>query len=62
MLFQSGVRDRVENLYFAYLFVLRAVMKAGPQLEKYVYFTGMEAEDTLASRLIRKLVRMSLMY
>ena len=30
-----GVKDRVENLYFAYLFVLRAVMKAGPLLEAY---------------------------
>ena len=30
-----GVKDRVENLYFAYLFVLRAVMKAAPLLEAY---------------------------
>ncbi len=53
----AGVRDRVENLYFAYLFVLRAVLKAGPLLESYRYTTGVEGEDRLASRLIRNLVR-----
>jgi hypothetical protein len=33
-------REHVENLYFAYLFVLRAVMKAGPLLETIGYDTG----------------------
>jgi ERO1-like protein alpha len=36
----AEVRDRVENLYFAYLFVLRAVMKAGPLLQTVPYDTG----------------------
>ena len=29
----QGWRERVENLYFAYLFVLRATLKAAPLLE-----------------------------
>ena len=52
----AGVKDRVENLYFAYLFVLRAVMKAGPLLEAYQYRTGFDAEDAMSARLMRKLV------
>ena len=51
------VKDRVENLYFAFLFVLRAVIKAGPLLERFHYETGVTAEDDLASKLIRGLVR-----
>ena len=41
----AGVRERVENLYFAYLFVLRATLKAAPLLEDIAYDTGFPEED-----------------
>jgi len=50
-------RDRVKNLYFAYLFVLRAVMKAAPVLTSYQYDTGLVKEDQLTQQLITQLVR-----
>lgn len=49
------VRDRIENLYFAYLFVLRAVGKAQPILKDCVLETGSE-EDARAMTLLRGLV------
>ncbi len=52
----AHVRDRVENLYFAYLFVLRAVMKAGALLQQIPYDTGMATEDARTSELLRQLV------
>ena len=52
----EGVKDRIENLYFAYLFVLRAVMKAGPYLESVQYTTGMADQDSRSLELVRKLV------
>ena len=54
-----SVRDRVQNLYFAYLFVLRAVMKAAPLLETFEYRTGVDVEDALAARLMRRLVSLA---
>ncbi|KAG2497377.1 hypothetical protein HYH03_004535 [Edaphochlamys debaryana] len=50
------LRYRVENLYFAYLFVLRAVMKASPLLARYEYVTGLSEEDEQTSQMVRKLV------
>jgi ERO1-like protein alpha len=50
------VADRVENLYFSYLFVLRAVMKIGPKLKTIDYQTGMHDEDAKTSSLITQLV------
>ncbi len=50
------VRDRIQNLYFAYLFVLRAVMKAAPLLARYDYVTGLEAEDGATRQLVQQLV------
>ena len=50
------VKDRVENLYFAYLFVLRAVMKAGPTLKEVHYETGYAKEDMHTKNLMAKLV------
>jgi len=50
------VKDRVENLYFAYLFVLRAVIKAGPVLKGVHYDTGYPKEDAHTRRLIDMLV------
>lgn len=51
--------DRVMNLYFAYLFVLRAVMKAAPVLTQYEYVTGLQEEDALTQQLITRLVRVA---
>ena len=51
-----AVRDRVENLYFAYLFVLRAVMKAEPLLRDAEYATGLPAEDAATARAVRRLL------
>ncbi|MEW5302373.1 MAG: hypothetical protein WDW36_005166 [Sanguina aurantia] len=53
-----GVRERVQNLYFAYLFVLRAVVKAGPLLQRLDYFTGLAKEDARTQELIDQLVSM----
>lgn len=52
------LRYRVENLYFAYLFVLRAVMKAGPLLEQFEFETGVTDEDLRTQQLVKQLVRM----
>ena len=49
-------RDRVQNLYFAYLFVLRAVMKEAPVLTAYDYNTGLEDEDAQTRSLVSQLV------
>ena len=51
------VADRIENLYFAYLFVLRAVMKVGPLLKSIDYHTGLIDEDTNTTNLVSQLVR-----
>ena len=50
------VKARIENLYFAYLFVLRAVMKAGPYLESVQYQTGLPQEDANTLGLVQDLV------
>lgn len=52
----AGVRERVENLYFAYLFVLRAALKAAPLLEEIAYDTGFPEEDARTAELVRQLV------
>ena len=52
----AGVRERVENLYFAYLFVLRAALKAAPLLEEIAYDTGFPLEDARTAELVRQLV------
>jgi hypothetical protein len=46
----------VQNLYFAYLFVLRAVMKAAPVLTSYQYDTGLQQEDQRTQELVTQLV------
>lgn len=52
----AGVRERVENLYFTYLFVLRAALKAAPLLEDIAYDTGFPEEDARTGELVRQLV------
>jgi ERO1-like protein alpha len=49
--------ERASNLYFAYLLVLRAVLKAGPLLAGLEYDTGLPAEDAQTRRLVTDLVR-----
>lgn len=51
-----AVKERVENMYFTYLFVLRAVMKAGPLLASIDYSTGCQGQDTETKRLMQQLV------
>lgn len=48
--------DRVANLYFTYLFVLRAVLKAGPTLQAVEYSTGSPVQDMQTAHLVRNLV------
>ncbi|KAF5780654.1 putative endoplasmic reticulum oxidoreductin 1, ERO1-like superfamily [Helianthus annuus] len=48
--------DRVENLYFTFLFVLRAVTKAAAYLDQAEYDSGNHMEDLRAQLLIRQLV------
>lgn len=52
----DGVKERVENLYFTYLFVLRAIMKAGPLLSNVEYDTGMPEQDAHTLHLVKTLV------
>ena len=52
--------DRLSNLYFTFLFVLRAVAKAGDVLSEYPYHTGDPVDDRHARRLVRRLVRAGL--
>ena len=58
----EAVKERIENLYFAYLFVLRAILKAGPYLESVSYDTGMPEEDSRTSALIQQLVQQLPLY
>ncbi|KAG8364818.1 hypothetical protein BUALT_Bualt18G0038200 [Buddleja alternifolia] len=48
--------DRVRNLYFTFLFVLRAVTKATNYLEQAEYDTGNMEEDLKAQSLVRQLL------
>ncbi|PKI68048.1 endoplasmic reticulum oxidoreductin-2-like [Punica granatum] len=48
--------DRVRNLYFTFLFVLRAVTKAADYLEHADYRTGNPDEDLKAHSLMRQLL------
>jgi len=48
--------DRLNNLYFTFLFVLRAVVKAGDFLSSYPYHTGNTTDDRLVKDLMSRLV------
>jgi hypothetical protein len=48
--------DRISNLYFTFLFVLRAVVKAGSTLTDFPFHTGNQEDDQLVRSLIKKLV------
>jgi ERO1-like protein alpha len=49
-------RERLNNLYFAFLFVVRAVSRAAPYLSAYSYETGDAAQDKHVADLMKKLV------
>eukprot|EP01116_Phalansterium_solitarium_P023094 TRINITY_DN7913_c0_g2_i1.p1 TRINITY_DN7913_c0_g2~~TRINITY_DN7913_c0_g2_i1.p1 ORF type:complete len:455 (+),score=153.03 TRINITY_DN7913_c0_g2_i1:130-1494(+) len=53
--------ERIKNLYFAYLFLLRAVHKIAPVLEQYDYNTGRPADDHETRELMRRLLRVDLL-
>ena len=53
-------KDRLDNLYFTFLFVLRAVIKAGDNLVAYSYDTGHLKEDRKVRQLVSSLVHASL--
>ena len=48
--------DRIKNLYFVYLLMLRAVIKAGPLIAKYDFDAGDAVEQDLVKRLLQDLV------
>ncbi|XP_043700679.1 endoplasmic reticulum oxidoreductin-1-like isoform X1 [Telopea speciosissima] len=48
--------DRVKNLYFTFLFVLRAVTKAADYLEQAEYDTGNPSEDLKTQSLMKQLL------
>ncbi|KAL4152057.1 hypothetical protein PRNP1_008992 [Phytophthora ramorum] len=49
-------RERLQNLYFAYLFVMRAVSKYRHELLAYDYNTGNAADDFRAKEILRQLL------
>ena len=48
--------SRVSNLYFTFLFVARAVAKAGSALTRYDYAVGNETERAAVEELMQQLV------
>ena len=48
--------DRVDNLYFLYMFVLRALSKAKPTLQLLDYSTGDVSEDALTKAEVDRLL------
>jgi len=53
--------DRIKNLYFAFLFLLRAVHKVAPALQAYDYKTGNPQEDAKVKDLVQQLLQVKLL-
>jgi len=51
--------ERVENLYFSFLLVLRATLRAAPLLSQLEYSTGDAAADTHTAALVKELVSLT---
>jgi hypothetical protein len=51
--------DRLNNLYFSFLFLLRAVVRAQDSIRHYPYHTGHEAEDAAVKELLERLLASS---
>ncbi|KAF4043957.1 Endoplasmic Reticulum Oxidoreductin 1 (ERO1) [Phytophthora infestans] len=49
-------RERLQNLYFAYLFVMRAISKYRHELLAYDYNTGNAADDVRVREILRQLL------
>jgi ERO1-like protein alpha len=49
-------RDRLQNLYFTYLFVMRAIGRYSHELLQYDYATGNDAEDQRVRDILRVLL------
>lgn len=49
-------RDRLQNLYFTYLFVMRAINRYRHELLEYDYVTGNDAEDARVREILRTLL------
>jgi len=63
-MFKERIQDhpeRIENLYFAFLFLLRAVTKAAPVLREYHYNTGNEQEARILQSLVRQFLSVDLL-
>jgi len=56
LLFPSGP-VWLKNLYFAYLLVLRAIVKAEPYWRQYQFYTGSKSEDHITRVRVAKLTR-----
>ena len=56
----GGHKERLDNLYFAFLFTLRAVIKAGNNLMAFPYDTGHPEDDKATKTMIAQLVNASL--
>ena len=52
-------KERTENLYFLYLFLLRAITKAGDALKAFDFRTGSAAEERQTRLLVERLVAAS---
>jgi len=51
-----AAKPYIENLYFTFLFTLRAAMKVSPLLQAMDFNTGYPEEDTTTQQLVRQLV------
>ncbi len=49
--------ERLQNVYFTYALLLRAVKKFGPYLDKYDYRTGSNEEDKKTRLMIQDLIK-----
>ena len=47
----------LKNLYFAYLLVLRAIVKAEPYWKQYQFYTGSKVDDHITRIRVTKLTR-----
>lgn len=47
--------DRLDNLYFSFLFLLRAVVKASQYLIQYPYYTGNSTDDMMVREIMSSL-------
>ncbi|OAD03632.1 hypothetical protein MUCCIDRAFT_143593, partial [Mucor lusitanicus CBS 277.49] len=49
--------ERLQNVYFTYALLLRAVSKIGPYLDKYEYRTGSEQEDEKTRLMVQDFIK-----